>query len=246
MATECLLRVESELQLIDSTDKEYNELNSKRQMMDAKSKEIRNKIKMYSEDLAKIIERIESLYQLLADMDQQINEIKSNSVTGPNLTDENDIYLWTVNFLILLSENSSPIYSGPFQTSQWGYKVGTSMAIQMNEKSKRGFISVSFIIFRGDYDSILQWPFPYPVTLCLVDLRGKQKHVIHSIRPDSRTAIFGRPLDDANVPYQIAEFCPVQKLIENGNNYVSDDKIFVRIHVDFTETGAHPFEIKKS
>jgi hypothetical protein len=241
MFSECHRRIESELQLIDFTEKEYIELNLKRETMDAKSMELREKLKVFSEDLPKTVERIKSLYQALSDMEKQIDEIKSKSVTGPNLMDDNDIYLWTVNLIILLSDNSSPIYSHPFQTSQWGYKLGTSMAIQTDEKTKRDFILVSFIIFRGDYDSILQWPFPYPVRLCLVDLKGTQKNIIHSIRPDSQTAIFGRPLNNANAPYQIPEFCPVEKLVENGNNYVSDDHMFVRIHVDFTETDTHPF-----
>ena len=137
------------------------------------------------------------------------------------------------------------MHSCSFQSSQSGYKMAINVAVQTDEHRKNRHVLVSFVIFRGDYDGILSWPFSYPVTLCLADLSGGPNHILHTFRPDSQAAIFDRPLDNANVPYHIPRFCAIEKLVENGSNYVRDGNMFLRLHIDFTGTGVHPFQPNK-
>jgi hypothetical protein len=241
IATECLPRIEVALQEIDSPNKDCVELNSKGQLTTSKTMETREQLKKLNEDSLNIIKVIESLDKMLMDMNEQTKDIRSKSMTRSNLMDADYTYTLKVNMLLILNDDSHKVHSDPFQSSQWGYKMGISMAIQTDEQNKQRSIVVSFIIFRGDYDSILHWPFSYPITICLVDLTGTRKHVIHSIQPDSQIAIYGRPIDNANIPYEIPQFCPIEKVLENASNYICDDSIYLRIHIDFTKTGVHPF-----
>ncbi len=241
IATECLPRIDLALQEIHSTNNICVQLNSKRQTAEAKTIETREQLKKFNEELVNIQDRIESLNKMLTDMKILTDEVKSKSVTGPSLMDADNTYTLKVNLSPLLNDDSLTVHSDPFQSSQWGYKIKISVTTQTDGQTKQRFLLVSFVILRGDYDSILRWYFCYPVKLCLVDLTGAHKHVTHSIRPDSRTAIFGEPLNNANTPYQITHFYPIDKLREKGSDYVRDDNIFIRIHIDFMETGVHPF-----
>jgi hypothetical protein len=210
-------------------------------MTEAKAIEIREQLKKFNEESMNILDRVENLSKMLMDMKRLADDIKSEPVTGPNLMDADDTYTLKINLLLLLNDDSLTIHSNPFQSSQFGYRMRMSMTTQTDQQSNQRFILPSFAMLRGNYDPILCWPFSYPIALCLVDLTGAQNHVRHSIKPDSQTAIFGRPLGDANTPYQFTHFYPFAKLIENGSNYVRDDNLFLRIHIDYTETGVHPF-----
>jgi hypothetical protein len=188
---------------------------------------------------------LETIQQMFMEMNELIDEIQTKYTTSPTLLDADDTYTLKVNVLLLLNNDSPTMHSGSCQSSQCGYKMGINITMQTDEQSKTRHILVSFVIFRGDYDAILCWPFCYPITICIMDLSGGPNHIHRSFQPDSQAAIFGRPFDNANAPYHITRFCALEKLIENGSNYVRDGDMFVKLHVDFTGTGIHPFQQKK-
>ena len=246
MLSEYLRRVESTIQGADSINNDCIRLNSERQLLETKITEIREKLSKLNETSFNNTKLIENLAETYMDLKKLIDEIQSKSVIGPALMDADDTYTWKINILVLLNDTTQTTYSGPFQCSQWGYRLGMSMTLQMDDQNIQRNVVVSVVFFRGDYDAILDWPFSYPMALCLIDLAGAQNHIVHSVLPDSRTAIYGRPLNNANVPLQITQFCPLEKLVENGTNYVRDGNMFLRLHIDFTKKGVHPFQSKGS
>lgn len=247
IAIECLPRIETTLEEVQSTNNALLELESKRQTTEAKITDIREQSKKFHEDLVSAQTLIENLSKMLTDMKYLSDSVMSKSATGPNIMDFDNTFTWKINLLNLFNDNSLPIYSAPFQSSQWGYRIKMGMSTHTIEQSKERFIVPSFTILRGDYDSILEWPFPYLITLSLVDLTGQQKHITHSIQLDAtRAAIFGEPLGETNTSCQISGFYSIAKLAERGSNYVQDDNIFIRTHIDFTKTSVHLFQSRES
>jgi hypothetical protein len=241
---EYLEKIESAIQETVSINDDCMTLSSTRQVIETKIKQIREQLVKLNQASVISIKLIESLNQMFVEINQLISEIKFKSVIGPNLMDSDDTYTWKINVHLLLNDTSSTMHSDMFQCSQWGYKMGMSINLQTDEQNKTRYLQVCFVIFRGDFDAIVRWPFSYPITFCLVDLAENKNHIIHSIRPDSQTAIFGRPLDNANKPYRIARFCSSEKVSEIGSNYVRDGNMFLRMYIDFTEKGVHPFQLK--
>lgn len=236
----CFDRLESENQQVDKVHEGYMETNSRKENMNTKCRKMREDGKKLAEHFSIGSERIENIVKMLCDIQKRIEEIKAMSLGGCKRMDDNDVYIWRISRLSLLPEESRLIYSDRVQSSKWGYEFGMSLEILTNKKGKPDYVILSFIIFQGAYDAILEWPFPYLVTVCLVDVMGNEKHIIYSIQPDSRTAIFGRPIDASNAPYSIAKFCSAEKILDSQSTYVSDDNIFFRLHVDFIKTGKHP------
>ncbi|CAF1043180.1 unnamed protein product [Rotaria sp. Silwood1] len=88
---------------------------------------------------------------------------------------------------------------------------------------------------RGRNDAILKFPFNYKVTFCLYDQTPDQRHIIDSFRPDIRSSSFQRPRSEMNIASGIPKFFPLSMIQQEGNPYVRDDTMFIKIMIDFGE-----------
>jgi TNF receptor-associated factor 2/TNF receptor-associated factor 3 len=101
--------------------------------------------------------------------------------------------------------------------------------------ARRTHVSLFFVLMRSEYDAILKFPFNYKVTFCLYDQTGSQKHIIDSFRPDTKSNSFQRPRSEMNIASGIPKFCPLSAIQQEGNPYIRDDIMFIKIMVDFVD-----------
>ncbi|CAF1086442.1 unnamed protein product [Didymodactylos carnosus] len=133
------------------------------------------------------------------------------------------------------SERQTSIYSPPFYSSPTGYKMRARLYLCGDGNARRTHMSVFFVLMRGDYDPILKWPFNHKVTFSLVDQSGQNRHVIDSFRPDVKSNSFQRPRSEMNIASGIPKFFPLPMFQQDGNNYVRDDIMFIKVIVDFAD-----------
>ncbi len=105
--------------------------------------------------------------------------------------------------------------------------------LQGDGNARRTHMSLFFVLMRGPNDPILKFPFNYKVTFCLYDQSGSQKHIIDSFRPDIRSNSFQRPRSNMNIASGIPKFFPLAMIQQEGNPYVRDDTMFIKVMVDF-------------
>ncbi len=123
----------------------------------------------------------------------------------------------------------SYLYSPPFYTGEAGYKLCLCV-YPAGDKNQAGCLSLYFVIMRGPYDDILQWPFQKHVRLVLINCRGGHS-LVKDINPDPRLHYFRRPKEEKNVGYGYPRFIPLQKLISEDSEFASNDSIFIRATV---------------
>jgi len=99
--------------------------------------------------------------------------------------------------------------------------------------ARRTHMSLFFVLMRGPNDGILKFPFSYKVTFCLYDQTSAQRHIIDSFRPDVRSNSFQKPRSEMNIASGIPKFFPLAMIQQEGNPYVQDDTMFIRIMVNF-------------
>ena len=99
--------------------------------------------------------------------------------------------------------------------------------------ARRTHMSLFFVLMRGPNDAILKFPFSYKVSFCLFDQTSQQRHIIDSFRPDTRSNSFQRPRSEMNIASGIPKFFPLTMIEQEGNSYVRDDTMFIRVMVDF-------------
>jgi len=99
--------------------------------------------------------------------------------------------------------------------------------------ARRTHMSLFFVLMRGPNDAILKFPFNYKVTFCLYDQTPQLRHIIDSFRPDTKSNSFQRPRSEMNIASGIPKFFPLAMIQQEGNPYVRDDTMFIKIMVDF-------------
>lgn len=106
----------------------------------------------------------------------------------------------------------------------------------MGDGNARGtHMSLFFLLMRSEYDPILKFPFQYKVTFCLYDQTPTQRHIIDSFRPDVKSSCFQRPKTDKNIASGIPRFVPLELIKKEGNPYICDNTIYIRVVVDFID-----------
>ena len=131
------------------------------------------------------------------------------------------------------SERQTSIYSPPFYSSPTGYKMRARLYLNGDGNARRTHISLFFVLMRGLSDSILKFPFDYKVTFCLYDQTPSQRHIIDSFRPDIRSNSFQRPRSEMNIASGIPKFAQLSVIEVEGNPYVRNDTMFIKVMVDF-------------
>ncbi len=99
--------------------------------------------------------------------------------------------------------------------------------------ARRTHMSLFFVLMRSEYDPILKFPFNYKVTFCLYDQTPAQRHIIDSFRPDIKSNSFQRPRSEMNIASGIPKFFPLAMIQQEGNPYVRDDTMFIKVMIDF-------------
>ncbi|CAF1368354.1 unnamed protein product [Rotaria sp. Silwood1] len=173
------------------------------------------------------------LNQDVASLKQKLDDMQFVSYDGT--------LLWKIpNFSSRMadaqSERQTSIYSPPFYSSPTGYKMRGRLYLNGDGNARRTHMSLFFVLMRSEYDAILKFPFNYKVTFCLYDQTPAQRHIIDSFRPDVKSNSFQRPRSEMNIASGIPKFCSLSTIQQEGNAYVRDDTMFIKIMVDFADT----------
>lgn len=90
-------------------------------------------------------------------------------------------------------------------------------------------LSLFFVLMRGEYDSLLPWPFQHKVTLLFVN-QDNRRHITDSFRPDPTSSSFMRPRSELNIATGCPLFVPLVDLDSGG--YIQDDCMYIKIVVN--------------
>ena len=166
----------------------------------------------------------------LASIKQAVSDFVTQSST-------NGSFIWKISEVAqklkdAREDRQTSIYSPAFYTSPTGYKMCLRLYFYGDGHARGTHISLFFVLMRGEYDAILQWPFPYKVTFCLYDQTGQQRHIIDSFRPDIKSNSFQRPRSNMNIASGIPKFLPLSMLEASNCSYIRDDCLFIRCVVE--------------
>lgn len=131
------------------------------------------------------------------------------------------------------SEDEAALFSQPFYTSQYGYKLRLKIYLNGRDRGKGTHLSLYLIIMRGEYDALLDWPFDQKITFYLLDQSEQRKHKMHQLSPNRSLpnvkAVFNRPTMKENLGIGNPSF--VSHEIIDQNEYIKDDSIFIKCEV---------------
>ena len=128
------------------------------------------------------------------------------------------------------------IFSLPFYSGRYGYKMCLRLYIMGDGIGKGTHLSLLFVVMRGEFDNILQWPFTHKVTFKLINQSGGHD-IVDTFQPDPMSSSFRKPNSDMNIASGCPRFVSHTELERGG--FIVDDTIFIKCIVD-TSTICHP------
>ena len=196
--------------------------------------EIRDKqISSLRSQIMKLDEQIQSKNAELEDRDFRLSLIENSSHDGS--------MIWKIPQFSQRRANAmngkyTSIFSLPFYSGRYGYKMCLRLYIMGDGIGKGTHLSLFFVVMRGEFDNILQWPFTHMVTFKLINQAGG-RDIVDTFKPDPTSNAFRKPQSDMNVASGCPQFVSHTEL--EGDGFVVDDTIFVKCNVD-TSTMRHP------
>lgn len=126
------------------------------------------------------------------------------------------------------------LYSQPFYTSRHGYKMCARLFPNGDGVGKGTFMSLFFVVMRGDHDEILKWPFKGKVTLSLLDQVNHTNDVVsffctHNI---DQSISFRKPITDFNTASGCPLFIMLSVLESPREPYLRNNAIFIKVTVE--------------
>ncbi|KAL2086998.1 hypothetical protein ACEWY4_018057 [Coilia grayii] len=141
--------------------------------------------------------------------------------------------IWKIREYRRKKESGAPLSAPPFYTSRSGYKLSARLYLGGDGPGRGTHLSLYLMLMRGDFDSLLPWPFQQPVMLSVLDQNGTRNHTTVGFTPDPENDSFHRPRGETNKAAGYPQFVSHANLEAPKNAvYVRDDTLFIKIQVD--------------
>jgi hypothetical protein len=127
---------------------------------------------------------------------------------------------------------ATTMLSTPFYSGRYGYKMCLRLYIMGDGIGKGTHLSLFFVVMRGEFDNILQWPFTHKVTFKLINQAGG-RDIVDTFKPRVM-----KPSQD-NMSNAIGCPCFVSHSELEQGDFVTDDMLFIKCTID-TSTINHP------
>jgi len=152
----------------------------------------------------------------------------------------NGLFIWPIkNFhsqfeAAKQSDEEIAIFSQPFYTSQYGYKLRIKAYLNGRDRGKGTHLSLYLIIMKGEYDALLEWPFNQKITFYLLDQGEQRKHKVHQLSPNRSLpnvrAVFNKPSGKENLGIGNPSF--VSHEVIDAGEYVHENTIYVKCEIE--------------
>lgn len=121
------------------------------------------------------------------------------------------------------------IYSSPFYTSKYGYKMCLRVYLNGDGLGKGESLSTFLVIMKGDYDELLEFPFTHKVTFTLLAPNNPSLNKSETFLPDPESSSFRRPQTTMNIASGCPQFA-LQSEVESST-YLVHDTIYIKTTV---------------
>ena len=217
------------IEIVASALKEH----SIRSIADEEVKHLRSQLSEKDETLSNLQTRVKELENALEkgssadeDRDFRISLVENENYDGT--------MVWKIPNFSKRTEDAragknASIYSLPFYSSRYGYKMCMRMFPLGNGLGRGTHMSVYFVLLKGEYDNLLKWPFTYMVTLTLLNQAGGRE-VTDKIKPDPLGRSFQKPTTQLNAGSGRPRFVDLEQLMTGG--FILEDTVFIKATVD--------------
>ena len=148
-------------------------------------------------------------------------------------------FIWKVDKFGQLNKTAKKgkhktIYSQPFYTARYGYKMKLRLHPNGHEDGKGTHLSAYIVLMKGEFDAILPWPFAKNVSVSVIDQHDNPTErenitaLCKAAAEDEKC--FTRPTTEENNAFGDALMAP-QEDLRDKRKYIVDDTVFLLVSV---------------
>ena len=218
----------SELHKINETLQRMKDRDQTTQLteLQGKQKEISFRLTGVENILSALQENITEINRTYEEVSLTLQTLQATSYDGK--------YIWKIPDITrrrrdALMGKTVSLYSAPFYTDRFGYRMCLRVYLDGDGSGKGCYISYFLTIMKGEYDALLEWPFQLTVTMTMINQKGNG-NIVQSFKPNPNSASFHRPKADMNVASGCPKFAPLSVL--DNQEFVVDDVAFFQCVVN--------------
>ncbi|PFX16573.1 TNF receptor-associated factor 4 [Stylophora pistillata] len=201
----------------------------------AELSETKDELNATKDDLRETIDELNETKDELSETKDELKRLQLSSIKHTNS------FLWRINGLSEIfkqaktDKDKDDIYSEPFYaktgTESYGYKLKVNVCPNGHDVGEKTHLSVYIFIMKGEYDTILPWPFTERVKFTLIDQQEdpdqRQNKTSEIVGEDNE--YFARPVTDKNSGWGFPKFTSHEEIYER--RLVVDDTLFLQIDI---------------
>ena len=142
-----------------------------------------------------VTEQLQSLHEEIVSLHAQVTDLKPQCATklvdSPNFRlasiesgKNNGCLIWKIErYTDKKKAAATSMVSMPFYSGRYGYKMCLRLYIMGDGIGKGTHLSLFFVVMRGEFDNILQWPFTHKVTFKLIN-QAEGMNIVDTFQPD--------------------------------------------------------------
>lgn len=206
------------------------DLHETNRTLETSSRTMQNTIKDLTQKTEAFMDEITRLKVQTNLLQDELTESRDTNFTGS--------LLWKlkhVSKLIKNAENKSElsVYSKPFYTSRYGYKVRAQLFLNGLGCQTGEFVAIYFHILPSEHDDILKWPFNHKITFSLLEQSediDNANNVTYTLAPSPHEESYKKPTDKMSEGRGYNKFISLEQL-HKGGDYIKNDCLFIKIRV---------------
>ncbi|XP_038638390.1 TNF receptor-associated factor 1-like isoform X1 [Scyliorhinus canicula] len=121
--------------------------------------------------------------------------------------------------------------SSEFYFCKYGYRICLRIYLDGYEEAQGTHISLYYILLKGQFDALTQWPFKQNVKLALLNLNDRQQSILKIYVPDEQDPALQRPVQSMNAPRGFPMFATSSEFNQRFSEFVMGDEMFVGAEV---------------
>ncbi|XP_078406091.1 TNF receptor-associated factor 1-like [Cetorhinus maximus] len=191
--------------------------------------ELNNQLFTDVEDkLTNVESRLRRTEQVMEEMTAQMMALETMTQTG--------IFIWKIpqikKRLQEAIDGTTPyLDSSEFYFCKYGYKMCLRIYLDGHEEAQGMYISLYYILLKGQFDALIQWPFKQNVKLALLNLNDRQRSILKIYVPSEQDAALQRPVESMNAPRGFPMFATSSEFNQRFSEFVMGDEMFVGAEV---------------
>ncbi|XP_072422168.1 TNF receptor-associated factor 1-like isoform X1 [Chiloscyllium punctatum] len=196
---------------------------------------VNGQIQLNNQQFIDVEDKLTNVASRLCRTEQVIQKTAAQMMALETMT-ETGIFIWKIpqmkQRLEEAIDGTTPyLESSEFYLCKYGYKMCLRIYLNGHGEAQGSYISLYYILLKGQYDALIQWPFKENMKLALLNQRDRQQSILKIYVPNEHDSALQRPGETMNAPHGFAMFVTLTEFNQRFSEFVAGDEMFVGAEV---------------